>query len=159
MASQGDGACCVAVHAEVLTSGSAAVQVRSMQDSLGQVSEAPPSIAVQMVGLNNLPAAGDDFLVCSSEAEVCTAFDLPRYSILNPAGQEGHQLWAFNTYLLWTPIWGGQTERSNEASNTQRWHLPQRSRVQHPLGAFWLPDEHAVLNGACVRVMLAAPQD
>ena len=41
-----------------------------MQDSLGPVSEATPSIAVQMVGLSSLPTAGDDFLVCSSEAEV-----------------------------------------------------------------------------------------
>lgn len=41
-----------------------------MRDSLGQVSEAMPSIAVQMTGLNSLPAAGDDFIVCATEAEV-----------------------------------------------------------------------------------------
>lgn len=41
-----------------------------MQDSLGPVSEARPSIAVQMVGLSSLPAAGDDFIVYASEAEV-----------------------------------------------------------------------------------------
>lgn len=32
--------------------------------------EAGPSIAVQMVGLNGVPTAGDDFAVCASEQEV-----------------------------------------------------------------------------------------
>lgn len=46
------------------------VQVRSMRDSLGSVTAASPSFAVQMVGLNALPVAGDDFVVCASDSEV-----------------------------------------------------------------------------------------
>ena len=45
-------------------------QVRSLRESRGDVSEAGPSIAVQMVGLNGVPTAGDDFAVCDSEQEV-----------------------------------------------------------------------------------------
>lgn len=45
-------------------------QVRSMRESCGDVTEAGPSIAVQMVGLNGVPTAGDDFAVCDSEQEV-----------------------------------------------------------------------------------------
>ncbi len=45
-------------------------QVRSLRESRGDVEEAGPSIAVQMVGLNGVPTAGDEFSVCSSEQEV-----------------------------------------------------------------------------------------
>lgn len=45
-------------------------QVRSLRESRGDVEEAGPSIAVQMVGLNAVPVAGDEFTVCSSEQEV-----------------------------------------------------------------------------------------
>lgn len=41
-----------------------------MRESRGDVTEAGPSIAVQMVGLNSVPVAGDEFSVCSSEQEV-----------------------------------------------------------------------------------------
>ena len=41
-----------------------------MVDTTGEVKEAGPSIAVQMQGLNSVPAAGDAFRVCESEAEV-----------------------------------------------------------------------------------------
>ena len=41
-----------------------------MRESRGDVTEAGPSIAVQMVGLNSVPIAGDEFCVCSSEQEV-----------------------------------------------------------------------------------------
>ncbi len=41
-----------------------------MRESRGDVTEAGPSIAVQMVGLNTVPIAGDEFCVCSSEQEV-----------------------------------------------------------------------------------------
>ena len=46
------------------------MQVRSMRESRGEVTEAGPSIAVQMVGLNTVPIAGDEFCVCGSEQEV-----------------------------------------------------------------------------------------
>ena len=49
-------------------------QVRTMSDSrMLQVEEAGPSIAVQMVGLNSVPTAGDEFTVCASEPEVSRA--------------------------------------------------------------------------------------
>lgn len=54
---------------DAVAAGAAHGKVRLMRDSLGQVSEAMPSIAVQMTGLNSLPAAGDDFIVCATEAE------------------------------------------------------------------------------------------
>ena len=47
------------------------VQVRSMADSTGgQVEEAGPSIAVQLVGLNSVPVAGDEFAALPTEQEV-----------------------------------------------------------------------------------------
>ena len=45
-------------------------QVRSLRESRGDVTEAGPSIAVQMIGLNGVPSAGDEFAVCASEQEV-----------------------------------------------------------------------------------------
>lgn len=44
-------------------------RVRSMRSSAGDVATAEPSIAVQMLGLNSPPAAGDEFTVFASEAE------------------------------------------------------------------------------------------
>ena len=41
-----------------------------MVDTKGDIKEAGPSIAVQMQGLSGVPAAGDSFRVCDSEAEV-----------------------------------------------------------------------------------------
>ena len=48
----------------------ARAQVRSLRESRGDVTEAGPSIAVQMAGLNGVPTAGDEFAVCDSEQEV-----------------------------------------------------------------------------------------
>jgi len=48
-----------------------------MRESRGDVTEAGPSIAVQMIGLNAVPTAGDEFSVCSSEQEVCALCALP----------------------------------------------------------------------------------
>jgi translation initiation factor IF-2 len=45
-------------------------QVRSLRESSGEVTKAGPSIAVQMVGLNSVPVAGDEFAVCANEQEV-----------------------------------------------------------------------------------------
>jgi hypothetical protein len=41
-----------------------------MESSAGDMLEAGPSIAVQMVGLNSVPVAGDEFYVCENESEV-----------------------------------------------------------------------------------------
>ncbi len=46
------------------------VQVRQLSDSTGETEEAGPSIAVQMIGLNAVPVAGDEFVVCETEQEV-----------------------------------------------------------------------------------------
>jgi hypothetical protein len=59
------------------------LQVRSLRESRGDVAEAGPSIAVQMIGLNGVPTAGDEFAVCESEQEVCAAHALP--ALLQPA--------------------------------------------------------------------------
>jgi translation initiation factor IF-2 len=48
------------VHLRVL-------QVRSLAESTGDVDSATPSLAVQMVGLNAVPTAGDEFYVCEDE--------------------------------------------------------------------------------------------
>lgn len=53
------------------------MQVRSLRESRGDVEEAGPSIAVQMVGLNAVPVAGDEFTVCSSEQEVRSLCCIP----------------------------------------------------------------------------------
>lgn len=41
-----------------------------MQDNIGDCTEAGPSRAVQMIGLNNVPVAGDEFIVLPSIDEV-----------------------------------------------------------------------------------------
>ena len=56
------------MHAEALAR--LCLQVRSLRESRGDCAEAGPSIAVQMVGLNGVPTAGDEFAVCESEQEV-----------------------------------------------------------------------------------------
>lgn len=50
-----------------------------MRESKGEVTEAGPSIAVQMVGLNAVPVAGDEFSVCSTEQEVLPLSWLPNF--------------------------------------------------------------------------------
>lgn len=61
-----------------------------MRESQGEVTEAGPSIAVQMVGLNTVPVAGDEFSVCSTEQEVRsrTSF-LPCFCLMDgPCNEE-----------------------------------------------------------------------
>lgn len=53
-----------AAHAPV----SRVLQVKSLAESTGDVESATPSLAVQMVGLNSVPTAGDEFYVCEDEA-------------------------------------------------------------------------------------------
>ena len=50
------------------------LQVRSMKDNAGDKTEATPSTAVQMSGLNAVPIAGDDFTVAASLDEVQPCF-------------------------------------------------------------------------------------
>ena len=49
-----------------------------MQDNFGECTEAGPSRAVQMIGLNHVPVAGDEFIVLPSIDEVsggcCAAY-------------------------------------------------------------------------------------
>ena len=52
-----------------------------MRESKGEVTEAGPSIAVQMVGLNAVPVAGDEFSVCSTEQEVLPLSWLLRHKV------------------------------------------------------------------------------
>ncbi|EIE18948.1 initiation factor 2 [Coccomyxa subellipsoidea C-169] len=56
-------------NGDVVQAGSTYGKVRSLRESSGDVTEAGPSIAVQMVGLNGVPTAGDEFAVCASEQE------------------------------------------------------------------------------------------
>jgi len=50
---------------------SASSQVRNLLDSASNsMEEAGPSMAVQVVGLDSVPVAGDEFNVMSSEQEV-----------------------------------------------------------------------------------------
>ncbi|EFN52432.1 hypothetical protein CHLNCDRAFT_58881 [Chlorella variabilis] len=44
-------------------------EVKSMRNMAGDASEAGPSLAVQMLGLNSVPQAGDEFTVFETEAE------------------------------------------------------------------------------------------
>lgn len=55
---------------DVVRAGAAYGRVRSLLNDLGKaVSEAGPSIAVQLVGLNAVPSAGEELEVCASESE------------------------------------------------------------------------------------------
>ena len=49
------------------------MQVKVMRDVAGEVGEAGPSIAVQMLGLSSVPQAGDEFTVFASEGEARAA--------------------------------------------------------------------------------------
>eukprot|EP00891_Asterochloris_glomerata_P001672 jgi/Astpho2/1672/fgenesh1_pm.00032_%23_8_t len=51
---------------DVIQTGSCYGKARSMQDNIGDCTEAGPSRAVQMIGLNNVPVAGDEFIVLPS---------------------------------------------------------------------------------------------
>jgi hypothetical protein len=54
------------------------VQVRNLLDSSGNMTEeAGPSMAVQVVGLNSVPVAGDEFNVLQTEQEVTPPFKPP----------------------------------------------------------------------------------
>ncbi|MEL6457277.1 MAG: translation initiation factor IF-2 [Cyanobacteria bacterium J06636_27] len=55
---------------DILVAGSVFGKVRAMVDDLGErVEEASPSFAVEVLGLNDVPAAGDDFEVFENEKE------------------------------------------------------------------------------------------
>lgn len=51
-------------------------QVKSLAESTGEVDFATPSLAVQMVGLNSVPTAGDEFYVCEDETVARKAGEL-----------------------------------------------------------------------------------
>ncbi|MEO0686924.1 MAG: translation initiation factor IF-2, partial [Cyanobacteria bacterium J06649_11] len=55
---------------DILVAGSVFGKVRAMVDDRGErVEEASPSFAVEVLGLNDVPAAGDDFEVFTNEKE------------------------------------------------------------------------------------------
>ncbi|KAI3430251.1 hypothetical protein D9Q98_004847 [Chlorella vulgaris] len=54
---------------DAVQAGSSFGKVKIMRNVAGDCSEAGPSLAVQMLGLNNPPQAGDEFTVFPSEAE------------------------------------------------------------------------------------------
>lgn len=58
---------------DAVQAGSAYGRVKSMRNPQGDVSEAGPSLAVQMLGLNNVPQAGDEFTVYETEADARVA--------------------------------------------------------------------------------------
>ncbi|KAL4422503.1 hypothetical protein ABPG75_008700 [Micractinium tetrahymenae] len=58
---------------DAVQAGSAYGKVRSMRSPQGDVAEAGPSLAVQMLGLNGVPQAGDEFTVYESEADARVA--------------------------------------------------------------------------------------
>jgi translation initiation factor IF-2 len=51
-------------------------KVKSLTESTGDVDSATPSLAVQMVGLNSVPTAGDEFYVCEDETMARKAAEL-----------------------------------------------------------------------------------
>lgn len=65
-------------HPLALKRGVARLQVRQLSDSAGDTSVAGPSIAVQMIGLNAVPVAGDEFCVCESEQQARQTLLTPR---------------------------------------------------------------------------------
>ncbi len=53
---------------DVVRAGASYGRARTLQNDLGRsMGEAGPSIAVQLVGLNSVPAAGEEFEVCATE--------------------------------------------------------------------------------------------
>lgn len=59
---------------DAIVSGGAFGKVRSLTDAAGnQVDDAGPSIAVRMLGLHEIPVAGDVFSVCQDETEAGNA--------------------------------------------------------------------------------------
>lgn len=60
---------------DVVCVGCSYGKVRTLRDNTGEAREAGPSIAVQMVGLNAVPDAGDTFRVYENEADARAAAD------------------------------------------------------------------------------------
>eukprot|EP00884_Botryococcus_braunii_P000727 jgi/Botrbrau1/10655/Bobra.53_2s0013.1 len=76
---------------DVVVAGTAYGKVRTLVGSRGDVEEAGPSVAVQMVGLNTVPTAGDEFRVCETEQEARRQAEeeLERSRIVRLAEQAG----------------------------------------------------------------------
>jgi translation initiation factor IF-2 len=61
---------------DIVACGATMGKVRSLNNSAGRpVSEAGPSIAVQLIGLNAVPQAGDEFQAFSNESDARKAAD------------------------------------------------------------------------------------
>ncbi|KAG2490006.1 hypothetical protein HYH03_011472 [Edaphochlamys debaryana] len=59
---------------DIVRAGASVGKVRSLANDLGQaITQAGPSIAVQLIGLNSVPAAGEEFEVHASEQEARSA--------------------------------------------------------------------------------------
>lgn len=69
---------------DALAAGAAYGRVRSLMNDIGKaVDSAAPSIAVQMVGLNSVPSAGEEFLVFRNEADARAATEKHAESLRN----------------------------------------------------------------------------
>lgn len=134
---------------DILVVGSAFGKVRAMIDDRGQrVSVASPSFAVEVLGLNDVPAAGDEFEVFGDEKEAravaSTRFDQQRQTRLQQAMSSRR----ISLGALSDQVREGELKELN---------LILKADVQGSLEAILASLEQLPQNEVQVRVLFSAP--
>jgi translation initiation factor IF-2 len=134
---------------DILVVGSAFGKVRAMIDDRGQrVSVASPSFAVEVLGLNDVPAAGDEFEVFSDEKEAravaSTRFDQQRQTRLQQAMSSRR-------------ISLGTLSDQAREGELKELNLILKADVQGSLEAILASLEQLPQNEVQVRVLFSAP--
>jgi translation initiation factor IF-2 len=134
---------------DILVVGSAFGKVRAMIDDRGdRVSVASPSFAVEVLGLNDVPAAGDEFEVFSDEKEAravaSTRFDQQRQTRLQQAMSSRR----ISLGALSDQVREGELKELN---------LIIKADVQGSLEAILASLEQLPQNEVQVRVLFSAP--
>jgi hypothetical protein len=76
------------------------LQVKSLAESTGEVESATPSLAVQMVGLNSVPTAGDEFYVCVDETMARKAAEVAEDAQVPPPSQHIYSNMVWDSRLI-----------------------------------------------------------
>ncbi len=134
---------------DILVVGSAFGKVRAMIDDRGQrVSVASPSFAVEVLGLNDVPAAGDEFEVFGDEKEAravaSTRFDQQRQTRLQQAMSSRR-------------ISLGTLSDQAREGELKELNLILKADVQGSLEAILASLEQLPQNEVQVRVLFSAP--
>ncbi len=135
---------------DIIVAGSASGKVRAMVDDLGKrVDQAGPSFAVEVLGLNNVPAAGDEFQVYQDEkdarAVVSSMEDKQRQERLQRQAMSARRI-SLNT----------MSARAQEG-DLKELNLILKADVQGSVEAILNALQQLPQNEVQLRVLLAAP--